>query len=69
MGKKKPSKDYSYYTMKIPNDLKLLFEKFIEKYSGLGFRNVSQFALHVLQQEARKILKENPDLEESFEKL
>ncbi|MGV9141682.1 MAG: hypothetical protein ACOC1X_01955 [Promethearchaeota archaeon] len=65
MVKKKTAKDYDYYSLKIPNELRVLFEKYIEKYKYLGFKNVSQFILHICQEEARKILKENPELTDS----
>jgi len=63
MAKKKTSRDYVYYTMKLPITLRDLFDRFFKKYESLGFKNVSQFALHILQKEAEKILMENPDLE------
>jgi len=63
MAKKKTSKDYEYYTMKLPIKLRHLFERYIKKYDSLGFKNVSQFALHILQKEAEKIIIDNPDLE------
>ena len=44
--------------------MRILFEEYIRKYRNLGFKNVSQFALHVLQQKAEEIIKENPDLRE-----
>lgn len=62
MTDKKKSKDYPYYTMKIPLELKELFEKYIRKYKNLGFKSVSQYALYILQQEGMRILKENKDL-------
>lgn len=68
MNKKKTSKDYDYYTMKLPKKLSNLFEKYIRKHETLGFKNVSQFALHILQKEAIEILKEDPDLEPHYEK-
>ena len=40
------SEGYNYYTMKIHGD----------------FRNVSQYLLHIIQEEAKRILKEDPDL-------
>ena len=46
------------YTMKMPAELKKLFQEYIDKNSDLGFRKVSQFALHILQEKAIKIKKE-----------
>lgn len=46
------------YTMKIPAELKKLFQEYIDKNPDLGFRKVSQFALHILQEKAIKIKKE-----------
>ena len=69
MAKKKNQKDYDYYTMKIPNSLKNLFRRYIEKYESLGFKKVSQLALHILQKEAKKILIDNPDLKEENKDL
>ena len=61
---KKTYKDYDYYTMNFPNNMRFLFELYIRKFSNLGYNNVSQFVLHLLQQKAEEILKENPDLRE-----
>ena len=58
---KKTRKDYDYYTMNIPNELRILYEAYILKYPNLGFKNVSQYLLHVLQYKAEEILKENPE--------
>ena len=69
MAKKKNQKDYDYYTMKIPNSLRDLFRRYIEKYESLGFKKVSQFALHILQKEAEKILIDNPDIEKKAKDL
>jgi len=46
------------YTMKIPRDLKDLFQKYIEKNPGLGFNKVSQLVLHILQEKAFELKKE-----------
>ena len=53
------SKKTDKYTMKIPKELKNLFQEYIDKNPGLGFSKVSQFALHVLQQKAIEIKKES----------
>lgn len=52
------SKKLEKYTMKIPVELKKLFQEYIDKNPGLGFTKVSQFALHILQQKALEIKKE-----------
>jgi recombinational DNA repair protein RecR len=52
------SKKADKYTMKIPKELKNLFQDYIDKNPGLGFKKVSQFALHILQQKAIEIKKE-----------
>lgn len=59
---KKSRKDYDYYSLNIPNELRILYEAYISKHPNLGFKNVSQYLLHILQGKAEKILKENPDL-------
>ncbi|MFX1444120.1 MAG: hypothetical protein ACFFHV_11945 [Promethearchaeota archaeon] len=64
MGKKpqkKTRKNYDYYTLNIPNELRMLYEAYITKYSNLGFKSVSQYLLHILQTKAEKIMKNNPD--------
>ena len=63
MTKKKTRKDYEYYTVSIPNSLRILFKAYIDKYPQLGFKNVSSFVHHILKEEGRKIISENPDLE------
>lgn len=59
---KKTRKDYDYYTLNIPNELRILYKAYIAKYPNLGFKNVSQYLLHILQSKAEKIIKNNPDL-------
>lgn len=59
---KKSRKDYDYYTMNFPNELRILFEAYIRKFPNLGYKNVSQFVLTLLQNKAEKIIKENLDL-------
>lgn len=59
---KKTRKDYDYYTMNIPNELRILYEAYIAKNPNLGFKNVSQYLLHVLQGKAEDIIKEDPEL-------
>jgi len=59
---KKTRRDYDYYTMNIPNELRILYEAYIAKNPNLGFKNVSQYLLHVLQGKAEDIIKEDPDL-------
>ena len=59
---KKTRKDYDYYTMNIPNELRILFEAYINQHPNLGFKNVSQYLLHILQMKAEEIIKDNPDL-------
>ncbi|MHA1232414.1 MAG: hypothetical protein ACTSPQ_17420 [Candidatus Helarchaeota archaeon] len=46
------------YTMKIPRELKEFFQQYIDKNPDLGFKTVSQFALHILQQKAFELKKE-----------
>jgi len=59
---KKSRKDYDYYSLNIPTELRILYEAYISKNPNLGFKNVSQYLLHILQGKAEEILKENPDL-------
>jgi hypothetical protein len=59
---KKKRKNYDYYTLNIPTELRILYEAFILKNTNLGFKNVSQYLLHVLQSKAEEIIKEDPNL-------
>lgn len=59
---KKARKDYDYYTLNIPNELRILFEGFVIKNPNLGFKSVSQYLLHVLQGRAEEIIHDNPEL-------
>ena len=59
---KKTRKDYDYYTMNIPNGLRILFEAYIAKFPNFGFKSVSQYILHLLQMKAEEIIQKNPDL-------
>ena len=59
---KKSRKDYDYYSLNIPNELRILYEAYISKYPNLGFKNVSQYLLHILQRKAEEIVQENQDL-------
>lgn len=65
---KKARKDYDYYTLNIPNELRILFEAFIVQNPNLGFKSVSQYLLHVIQGRAEKIIRDNPELKK-IEKL
>lgn len=65
---KKTRKDYDYYTLNIPNELRILFEAFLIKNPNLGFKSVSQYLLHVLQGRAEEIIHDNPKLKK-IEKL
>ena len=59
---KKSHKDYDYYNLNIPNELRILYEAYILKHPDLGFKSVSQYLLHVLQNRAEDIIRDNPDL-------
>ena len=59
---KKTRKDYDYYTMNIPNELRILFEAYIAKHPNLGFKSASQYLLHIIQVRAEEIIRENPDM-------
>ena len=59
---KKSRKDYDYYNLNIPNELRIFYEAYISKHPNLGFKSVSQYLLHVLQDKAEKIVRDNPDL-------
>lgn len=59
---KKTRKDYDYYTLNIPNELRVLFEAYLLRNPNLGFKNVSQYLLHVLQGRAEDIIHDNPKL-------
>lgn len=62
MKEKKKTKDKIKYTIRIPENLKILFQNYIDKYPSLGFDKVSQLVLHVLQREAKEILEKDPGL-------
>ena len=59
---KKTRKDYDYYNLNIPNELRILFEAYLLNHPNLGFKSVSQYLLHVLQNKAEDLLRVNPDL-------
>ena len=65
---KKTRKDYDYYTLNIPNELRILYEVFLVENPNLGFKNVSQYLLHVIQGRAEEIIQDNPKLKK-IEKL
>ena len=46
------------YTMKIPRELMKFFQDYITSNPGLGFKTVSQFTLHILQDKAIELKKE-----------
>ena len=46
----------SDYNMKIPRELADLFQEYIENHPQLGYRTISQYILHILQDEAKKII-------------
>jgi len=56
-----------YYSMKIPKELADLFEEFITKNRNLGYRTISQYILHVLQDHAKDIVRRDFKItEENF---
>ena len=59
---KKTRKDYDYYTLNIPNELRILYEAHLLENPNLGFKNVSQYLMHVLQGKAEELIQENPKL-------
>ena len=59
---KKTRKDYDYYTLNIPNELRILYEAYLLENPNLGFKNVSQYLLHVLQGKAEILIQDNPKL-------
>ena len=44
------------YNMKIPRELADLFQRYINEHEELGFRKISQFVLHILREEAKKLI-------------
>ena len=54
--------------MKIPRELADFFEEYIEKNPKLGYRKISQIILHILQNKARELMKEQGIIE-SKEKI
>lgn len=65
---KKTRKDYDYYTLNIPNELRILYEAYLLENPNLGFKNVSQYLLHVIQGKAEEIIRDNAKLKK-IEKL
>jgi hypothetical protein len=57
-------KEYKYYTLSVPANLRFLFEAYIRKNKPLGYKNVSQYMLHILQKRAEEILEKDPGLGE-----
>lgn len=52
------------YSMKIPIDLAEFFQKYIDDHKELGYRFVSQYVLHILQDHAKVLLnKSNVSIE------
>lgn len=49
----------SGYNMKIPQELADFFQKHIDEHKELGYKFVSQYVLHVLQDHARDLLNLN----------
>ena len=47
------------YTMKIPQELADFFQKYIDNHKELGYKFVSQYVLHVLQDHAKILLNIN----------
>lgn len=56
-----------HYTLSIPNKLRKFYEAYIHKYELLGFKTVSEMCLHILQEEAIKLLEQNPELNSDLE--
>lgn len=50
-----------YYNMKLPQELADFFQEYIKEHKELGFRFVSQYALHLLQQEAKRVSQEKKE--------
>jgi len=55
------------YTMKIPKDLADFFERYIQEHKELGYKFISQFALHILQEKARELLEDEKKKEPPLE--
>lgn len=53
-----------YHTIKIPLELKEFFQKYITLNPGLGFGKASKYVLHILQEEAKRILKNHPNMDD-----
>lgn len=51
------------YTMKIPQELADFFEKYIGEHRELGYKFISQYVLHVLQDHAKNLLNLSPSKE------
>ena len=46
------------YTLKVPKELKELFQQYIDQNPELGFRKVSHLLLHIIQEKAIEIKSE-----------
>lgn len=44
------------YTMKLPQELADFFQNYIDDHRELGYKFVSQYVLHVLQDHAKELL-------------
>ena len=62
MINKNPDELAKKYSLKIPNNLRNLFKRYIEEFHGLGYINVAQYIIHILQEDAKRILAKHPEL-------
>jgi len=44
------------YSMKLPQELAGFFQKYIDEHKELGYKFISQYVLHVLQDHAKELL-------------
>lgn len=44
------------YSMKIPQELADFFQNYLDDHKGLGYKFVSQYILHVLQDHAKDLM-------------
>lgn len=57
------------YNLKIPQDLADFFQNYLDEHKELGFTFVSKFLLHVLQNEAKRLMEEKTEEKKVTQKM
>ena len=66
---KKTRKDYKYYNLSVPEDIRIFYEKYLELNPNLPYNLVSQVLLNIIKEKMRKLAKKHPELRQLYEKL